>query len=47
MKLFWMLVLSGTLGLIYFLQHHGIELSSKDFVFQLPPRHLPRAILHV
>jgi hypothetical protein len=34
-------VLAATIGLTFFLQDQGIELSSKDFVFHLPPRRLP------
>ena len=41
MKWLWLLVLAATLGLTVFLQHQGIEQSSKDFVFHLPPQSLP------
>jgi thiol-disulfide isomerase/thioredoxin len=40
-KWLWLLVLAATLGLTVVLQHQGIEQSSKDFVFHLPPRSLP------
>jgi thiol-disulfide isomerase/thioredoxin len=40
-KWLWLLVLAATLGLTILLQHQGIEQSSKDFVFHLPPRPLP------
>jgi thiol-disulfide isomerase/thioredoxin len=41
MKRLWLIVLAATVGLMFFLQHQGVELSSKDFVFRLPPRPLP------
>ena len=40
MKWLWLLVLVATLGVMYFLQNRGIQQSSKDFVFRLPPRTL-------
>jgi thiol-disulfide isomerase/thioredoxin len=41
MKRLWLIVLAATVGLMFFLQHQGVELSSKDFVYNLPPRPLP------
>ena len=37
----WPLVLAATVGLMYFLQHRGIEQSPNDFVFRLPRLPLP------